>query len=161
MRMRELLYAFVDRVGRTDAENENSSDERPEKPFFSVTERMLARSWPLVKTQTQQEKDLVSGIGDRVKRLSHHARGAGNNSSKELQYRDQSVGKERAEYGQHTRVLQLAKMTGSVGLWRKNPSLAIRVFPHTSTISAALCVKKHIERRARADTQSYAEINYL
>jgi hypothetical protein len=34
--------------------------------------------------------------------LSHHAGGARNQGSRQLQYRDQSVGKERADYGQHT-----------------------------------------------------------
>src|SRR5215213_1313437 len=105
MRMRELIDAFVDRVSRTNAKNENSCNERPEEPFLSITERMLPRCWSFVKTQTQQKKDLVCRIGNRVERLRHHAGRAGNDGSREFHYRDQSVGKERAKYGQHVRII--------------------------------------------------------
>src|SRR5262245_32366753 len=101
MWMRELIDAFVDRVRRTHAENKNSSYERPEKPFFPITKWVFVGGWPLVKPQTQQQKDLVCRIGDRVQCLSHHAGGACNHGGHQLQYRDQSVGKERADYGKH------------------------------------------------------------
>src|SRR5215213_730192 len=101
MRMRELINAFVDRVSRTNAKNENSCNERPEKPFLSVTERMLLRCWSFIKPQTQQKKDLVCRIGNRVECLRHHAGRAGDDGSPQFQYRDQSVGKERANNGQH------------------------------------------------------------
>src|ERR1044072_828457 len=101
MWMREFIDAFVDRVSRTDAENENRRYERPEKPFLAVPERVLVGGWSFVKPQTQQEKDLVCRIGDRMECLSHHAGGTRNHRRHQLQYRDQSVGKERAKYGQH------------------------------------------------------------
>ena len=97
MRMCEFFDALVDRVGRTNAENKNSSYERPEKPFLPVTEWVLVGGRSFVEPQTQQQKDLVCGIGNRVERLSHHAGGACDQGSRQLQYRDQSVGKERAD----------------------------------------------------------------
>src|SRR5215218_10860785 len=66
MWMREFIDAFVDRVRRTHAEDKNSSYERPEKPFLPVTERVLAGGRSLIKPQTQQEKDLVCRISNRV-----------------------------------------------------------------------------------------------
>src|SRR5262245_25549001 len=101
MWMREFFDAFVDRVSRTDAENKNRSYERPEKPLLAVPERVLVGGRSLVKPQTQQQKDLVCRIGNRVERLSHHAGGACNHRGHQLQYRDQSVSKERAKYGKH------------------------------------------------------------
>src|SRR6185503_18830453 len=41
MRMCEFVYALIDRVGRTNAKDENSCNERPKKPFFSETKRVL------------------------------------------------------------------------------------------------------------------------
>src|SRR6185503_8702212 len=102
MWMREFFDALVDRVRRTHAENKNSSYERPEKPFLPVTKRVLVGSRSLIKPQTQQKKDLVCSICNRVERFSHHAGGACNHGSPQLQYSDQSIGKERADYGKHT-----------------------------------------------------------
>src|SRR6185295_5133687 len=102
VRMSEFLNALVNRVSRTNAKNENSCDERPEKPFFAIAKRMFLGGGPFVEPQTQQQKDLVCGVSDRVKSLGHHAGRPGYDRSDELQYGDQSVGKERADYGQHT-----------------------------------------------------------
>src|SRR5690349_10052589 len=101
MWMREFLDALVDRVRRTHAENENRRYERPEKPFLPITKWVLVGGRPLVKSQTEQKKDLVCRISNRVQRLSHHAGGASNHGRHQLQYRDQSVGKERANYRKH------------------------------------------------------------
>src|SRR6185295_17462570 len=78
MWMCEFFDAFVDRVRRTHAENENRRYERPEKPFLPITKWVLVRGRSLVKTQTEQKKDLVCRISNRVQRLSHHAGGACN-----------------------------------------------------------------------------------
>ena len=39
--MSELRVAFVERVGRADAEDEDGGDERPEEAFLAVAERMF------------------------------------------------------------------------------------------------------------------------
>ena len=107
MRMREFFNALVDRVSRANTKNKNRSYERPEEPFLPVTKRMFTRCRTFVEPQTQQQKDLVHRIGDRVERLGHHARRASDNGCRQLQYRDQCIGKERADYGQHTTILRL------------------------------------------------------
>src|ERR1043165_2828402 len=84
VRMREFLNAFVNRVRRTDTKDKNRRYERPEKPFLPVTERMLAGSGAFVKSQTQQEKDLVGRIRNGVERRGHHAGRASNNRCDQL-----------------------------------------------------------------------------
>src|SRR5829696_4200348 len=121
--MREFFDALVDRIGRTYTKNKNGRYERPEKPFLPVTERVLAGGRSLVKPQTQQKKDLVCGIGNRVERLSHHAGGTRNQGSPQLQDCDQSVGKERANYGQHTTNPSICESYNSAGLSRKKEAV--------------------------------------
>jgi hypothetical protein len=88
MRVSQFRDAFVNRVCRTHAENENRSYERPEEPLFAVTERMFSRRWSLVEAQSQQQENLVRGISERVKRLGHHPGRAGHGSCNELQNRN-------------------------------------------------------------------------
>src|SRR5262249_6355071 len=125
VRVRQFYDAFVDRVGRTDTENKDRRDKRPEEPFFPVTEWMLAGSGPFVEAQTQQQKDLVGGVSHRVQSFGHHAGRAGHEGCYQLQYCDQTVGKERTDYGQHTRVLQVTRLKAPFGLSRKNPAQSI------------------------------------
>jgi hypothetical protein len=62
---------------------------------------MFGGGWSLIKTQTEQQKNLVCRVSDRVKSLGHQPRGACHRGTNKLQYRYYPVGKERAEYGQH------------------------------------------------------------
>src|SRR6185369_7106589 len=107
MRVREFVDALVNRVSRTNAKDKNSSYERPEKPFLPISEGVFLRGRSLVKPQPQQKKDLIGRIRDRVERFSHHAGRTRDDGGHQLQDCDQRVGKERAQYGQHTTFLQL------------------------------------------------------
>src|SRR5262249_44504339 len=102
MRVSKLLIAFVNGVGSTDAKDKDRGYERPEKAFFAMPERMFFRGRTLIKSQPQQQKDLVCGIGDRVQGFGHHTGGPGYEGREEFHDCYQAVCKERAQYRQHT-----------------------------------------------------------
>src|SRR5436190_3834902 len=121
----ELNDAFIYGVGRTDAKNKDRGYERPEEPFFTESERMFARSWSFVEPETEQQKDLIGRVSNRVEGFSHHAGRAGNECCNQLKNRDQSVGKERPQDSQHTEFLRIRRVTVLIGLSRKTAVLAM------------------------------------
>src|ERR1051326_7070450 len=84
MRMREFFDAFVDRVRRTNTKDKNRCYERPEKPFFPVTERVLVGGWSFEKPQTKKQKVLFGLTRNGVDRLGHHAGGASDKRGDQL-----------------------------------------------------------------------------
>jgi hypothetical protein len=123
--MCELHYAFVNRISRTNAKYENRSYERPEEPLFSKPEWMLLGWWSLIKSQTEQKKNLIGRVSNRVKGFRHHAGRTRDHGSGKLQDRYDSVGKERPQNSQHTGDSFVYESDSSVGLSRKKVVLAM------------------------------------
>lgn len=44
------------------------------KSLFSITERMFFRSGAFIKTQSQQQKNLIGRVPQGVQSLRHHSR---------------------------------------------------------------------------------------
>ena len=101
MRVREFLKTLVHSIGRADAEDEDGRDERPEETLLAVAERVTPRGRLFVKAQSQQQENLVRRVGHRMQRFCHHSRRTRDDGGHELQDRNQTVGKERADDCQH------------------------------------------------------------
>ena len=86
------LDALEDRVAGTQHEDADRGDQRPEVALHPVAERVQRIGRLLAALQRCHQEDLVERVGEGVRRLGQHRRGAGDQPTDELGDRDREVG---------------------------------------------------------------------
>ena len=94
-----LVVRLVEGEQPADAEQHHGDDEAEDVAFPPVAERMLRGRSALGSPPTDQQQDLVTGVGHRVDRLGQHRRRAGQGEGRELRHRDERVGQQGGDDG--------------------------------------------------------------
>ena len=84
--------ALVDGVARSEHEDPDGCEQRPEVALHAVAERMLDVGGLLTAFERRQQEDLVQGVGHRVRGFGEHGCRAGDQTTDGLGDRDGQVG---------------------------------------------------------------------
>ncbi len=97
--MLEFVEPFVNREQAANAEQHQGDDETPEIAQLAVAERVLGVGFPAGLLETEEQQDLVAGIGIGMNRFRQHAAGPGDPGNDGLRNRDAAIGEEGIENG--------------------------------------------------------------
>jgi len=92
-----VVDSFVDRDAGTDREDEDGNHETPEVNFLPVSKGIVFIGRFLGPFHTEQQKNLVAGINQRMNAFREHCRTSGAEGRNEFDYGDQRIPGERSK----------------------------------------------------------------